>query len=120
MFADLLKPTIYCHSCNIVDRITMCTICAKVRHDEHNIDLKINLKLWSNAKQNRIQPGQSDIKIFFRLPIVCSNLMFEYADFCDRNSELTSESAFLQCPRCSASVPAVPGVCMTCGENVFQ
>ena len=26
----------------------------------------------------------------------------------------------LQCPRCSASVPAHPGVCGTCGENVYQ
>ena len=26
----------------------------------------------------------------------------------------------LQCPRCSASVPANPGVCSNCGENVFQ
>ena len=26
----------------------------------------------------------------------------------------------LQCPRCSATVPANPGVCSNCGENVFQ
>ena len=26
----------------------------------------------------------------------------------------------LQCPRCSANVPANPGVCSNCGENVFQ
>uniref|UniRef100_A0A8C5JLD8 Ubiquitin protein ligase E3 component n-recognin 4 n=1 Tax=Junco hyemalis TaxID=40217 RepID=A0A8C5JLD8_JUNHY len=26
----------------------------------------------------------------------------------------------LQCPRCSASVPANPGVCGNCGENVYQ
>ncbi len=26
----------------------------------------------------------------------------------------------LQCPRCSATVPANPGVCTNCGENVFQ
>ncbi len=26
----------------------------------------------------------------------------------------------LQCPRCQASVPAHPGVCNTCGENVYQ
>lgn len=26
----------------------------------------------------------------------------------------------LQCPRCSALVAAHPGVCTTCGENVFQ
>ena len=26
----------------------------------------------------------------------------------------------MQCPRCSASVPANPGICSNCGENVFQ
>jgi len=26
----------------------------------------------------------------------------------------------LQCPRCSTSVPAQPGVCSNCGENVYQ
>ena len=26
----------------------------------------------------------------------------------------------LQCPRCQATVPAHPGVCGTCGENVYQ
>ena len=29
-------------------------------------------------------------------------------------------SEMLQCPRCQASVPAHPGVCGTCGENVYQ
>lgn len=29
-------------------------------------------------------------------------------------------SEVLQCPRCQASVPAHPGVCNTCGENVYQ
>ena len=33
-------------------------------------------------------------------------------------SQASSET--LQCPRCSASVPAHPGVCGNCGENVFQ
>ena len=31
-----------------------------------------------------------------------------------------ASSETLQCPRCSASVPANPGVCSNCGENVFQ
>lgn len=26
----------------------------------------------------------------------------------------------LPCPRCSATVPANPGICVNCGENVFQ
>ena len=29
-------------------------------------------------------------------------------------------SEMLQCPRCQATVPAHPGVCGTCGENVYQ
>lgn len=29
-------------------------------------------------------------------------------------------SEMLQCPRCQATVPAHPGVCATCGENVYQ
>ena len=33
---------------------------------------------------------------------------------------LQASSETLQCPRCSASVPAHPGVCGNCGENVFQ
>ena len=33
---------------------------------------------------------------------------------------LQATPEMLQCPRCSASVPAHPGVCGTCGENVYQ
>lgn len=61
--------------------------------------------------------GQTDIKIEFPLPIVACNLKIEYADFFE-NIHASSET--LQCPRCSASVPANPGVCGNCGENVFQ
>ena len=43
--------------------------------------------------------------------------MIEYCDFYD-NLQASAET--LQCPRCSASVPANPGVCGNCGENVFQ
>jgi len=57
------------------------------------------------------------VKIEFPLPIVACNLMIEYADFYD-NVQASAET--LQCPRCSASVPANPGVCGNCGENVFQ
>ena len=56
-------------------------------------------------------------QVEFPIPIVACNLMIEYADFYD-NLQATSET--LQCPRCSASVPANPGVCGNCGENVFQ
>ena len=34
------------------------------------------------------------------------------------NVQAVSES--LQCLRCSSTVPANPGVCGNCGENVFQ
>ena len=84
--------------------------------------------------------SQTDIKIEFPLPIVACNLMIEYADFYE-NIQASAET--LQCPRCSASVPANPGkyvahrhsrryfitllvfllivgVCSHCGENVFQ
>ena len=43
--------------------------------------------------------------------------MIEFADFYE-NYQASTET--LQCPRCSASVPANPGVCGNCGENVYQ
>ena len=56
-------------------------------------------------------------QVEFPIPIVACNLMLEYAEFYD-NLQATTET--LQCPRCSASVPATPGVCGNCGENVYQ
>lgn len=35
-------------------------------------------------------------------------------------SLLQASPEVLHCPRCGASVPAHPGVCGQCGENVFQ
>ena len=64
-----------------------------------------------------LSAGQNEVKVEFPLPIVACNLMIEYADFYD-NFQASAET--LQCPRCSASVPANPGVCGNCGENVFQ
>ncbi|RNA34248.1 purity of essence isoform X3, partial [Brachionus plicatilis] len=90
------------------------------RQSHSIVDLKMNAKLWSKAKQVRVEPGQSELKVELQLPIVCSSLMFEYVDFYERDSDKSAEAAVLQCPRCSASVPAHPGVCNTCGENVFQ
>lgn len=75
------------------------------------------LALWHKAKKVNLQTGQTEVKIEFPLPIVACNLMIEYADFYE-NIQASSET--LQCPRCSASVPANPGVCSNCGENVFQ
>lgn len=57
------------------------------------------------------------MKIDLPLPIVASNLMIEFSDFYE-NYQASTET--LQCPRCSASVPANPGVCGNCGENVYQ
>lgn len=92
------------------------------RHNQSIVDLKMNPRIWSKAKRVYVQPNQNEIKIDFALPIIACNIMLEYADFYDRESVTSSEtsSAMLQCPRCSASVPAHPGVCTTCGENVFQ
>jgi E3 ubiquitin-protein ligase UBR4 len=81
------------------------------------IELKNKPTMWHRAKKVSLTAGQTDIKIEFPLPIVACNLMIEYADFYE-NIQASSET--LQCPRCSASVPANPGVCSNCGENVFQ
>ena len=73
--------------------------------------------MWHKAKRVILTPGQTEVKIEFPLPIVACNLMIEYADFYE-NPQASTET--LQCPRCSATVPANPGVCSNCGENVFQ
>lgn len=72
---------------------------------------------WHKAKKVQLTPGQTEVKIDLPLPIVASNLMIEFADFYE-NYQASTET--LQCPRCSASVPANPGVCGNCGENVYQ
>lgn len=84
------------------------------------VDLKMNSKLWTKARRVSVQPAQQEVKVEFALPIIACNLIVEYADFYERDAHATTETAMLQCPRCSASVPAHPGVCNTCGENVFQ
>ncbi|KAG1664196.1 E3 ubiquitin-protein ligase UBR4 [Nymphon striatum] len=81
------------------------------------VELKNKPAMWHKAKSCSLASGQTEVKIEFPLPIVACNLMVEYADFYE-NIQATSET--LQCPRCSASVPANPGVCANCGENVFQ
>ncbi|XP_064650064.1 E3 ubiquitin-protein ligase UBR4-like isoform X3 [Lineus longissimus] len=81
------------------------------------VELKNRPGLWHKAKKVTLTAGQTDVKVEFPLPIVACNLMIEYADFYD-NFQASAET--LQCPRCSASVPANPGVCSNCGENVFQ
>ncbi|KAK6636982.1 hypothetical protein RUM43_010649 [Polyplax serrata] len=81
------------------------------------VELKNKFTVWHKAKKVSLISGQTEVKIEFPLPIIACNLMIEYADFYE-NIQATSET--LQCPRCSASVPANPGVCGNCGENVFQ
>lgn len=73
--------------------------------------------MWHKAKKVTLASGQTEVKVEFPLPIVACNLMVEYADFYE-NLQASSET--LQCPRCSSSVPANPGVCANCGENVYQ
>lgn len=81
------------------------------------VELKNKFTVWHKAKKVSLISGQTEVKMEFPLPIVACNLMIEYADFYE-NIQATSET--LQCPRCSASVPANPGVCGNCGENVYQ
>ncbi|CAH1787172.1 unnamed protein product, partial [Owenia fusiformis] len=81
------------------------------------VELKNKPGLWHKAKRVTLTSGQTDVKVDFPLPLVACNLMIEYSEFYD-NFQASSET--LQCPRCSASVPATPGVCGNCGENVFQ
>ena len=81
------------------------------------VELKNRPTMWHKAKKMAVTAGQTDVKIEFPLPIVACNIMIEYADFYEN---IQSSSETLQCPRCSASVPANPGVCSHCGENVFQ
>lgn len=81
------------------------------------VELKNRPAMWHKARKVTLQSGQTDVKIEFPLPITACNLMIEYADFYET---VTGSSENLQCPRCSAAVPANPGVCGNCGENVFQ
>ncbi|CAD6222096.1 GSCOCG00011717001-RA-CDS, partial [Cotesia congregata] len=81
------------------------------------VELKNKPAMWYKAKKITLTQGQTEVKMEFPLPIIACNLMIEYADFFE-NIQASSET--LQCPRCSASVPANPGVCANCGENVFQ
>lgn len=81
------------------------------------IELKNRTTQWNKAKRVTLESGQTEVKIEFPLPIVACNLMIEYHEFYE-NMQANSEN--LQCPRCSATVPANPGVCSNCGENAFQ
>lgn len=112
-----------------------------ILYSNHNIqatvDLKSKVETWRKAKSVKLQPGQTDVRIDFSLPITACNLMIEYVDFYET---IVGCSETLQCPRCSAVVPGNlkksgprlvvilrillilgnPGICGNCGENVFQ
>lgn len=124
-----------------------------ILYSNHNIqatvDLKSKIETWRKAKSIKLQPGQTDVRIDFSLPITACNLMIEYVDFYET---IVGCSETLQCPRCSAVVSgkpyvctkllssfyfrrdlandigngifflfsANPGICGNCGENVFQ
>ncbi|KAJ6631770.1 Protein purity of essence [Pseudolycoriella hygida] len=81
------------------------------------VELKNRPSMWHKARKVTLEYSQIEEKIEFPLPITACNLMIEYADFYET---VTGSSENLQCPRCSAAVPANPGVCGNCGENVFQ
>lgn len=81
------------------------------------VELRSNQNKWKKAKTGSVLSGQTEIKIEFALPITACNLMFEYVDFYTGTTGFTET---VQCPRCSATVSAVPGICSNCGENVFQ
>ncbi|XP_068151498.1 protein purity of essence [Drosophila tropicalis] len=81
------------------------------------VELKNRPALWHKARSVTLQSAQTELKIDFPLPITACNLMIEFADFFET---VSGSSENLQCPRCSAAVPAYPGVCGNCGENVFQ
>lgn len=81
------------------------------------VELKNKPGVWLKAKKLSLTPGQAEVKVDLPLPITCCNLKIEFAAFYEN---LHASSEMLQCPRCSASVPAHPGVCSNCGENVYQ
>ena len=81
------------------------------------VELKNRPGVWHKAKKLSLTPGQTEVKVDLPLPITACNLKIEFAAFYEN---LHAPSEMLQCPRCSASVPAHPGVCSNCGENVYQ
>ena len=45
------------------------------------MELKNKPALWHRAKRVVIQPGQTEVRVDFPLPVVACNLQIEYADF---------------------------------------
>ena len=81
------------------------------------VELKNRPGVWHKAKKLPLTQGQTEVKVDLPLPITACNLKIEFPAFYEN---LHASSEMLQCPRCSASVPAHPGVCSNCGENVYQ
>lgn len=112
---------------------------------QNAIELKNKRSIWLKAQSATLSSGQTEVKFDFPLPITACNIVLEFAEFYTNmqvcvpvcvcvctllaltTPTIISPSPFLQaspevlhCPRCGASVPAHPGVCGQCGENVFQ
>lgn len=81
------------------------------------VELKNKNHPWTLARKCQLSPAQTDVKMDFSLPIVACNLLIEVSEVYE-NFQASNEN--LQCPRCTTSVSANPGVCSNCGENVFQ
>ena len=64
-----------------------------------------------------IVPGQGGVRL--RVAVLGWACSRELVTLC-LDLSFQGGSEMLQCPRCQASVPAHPGVCGTCGENVYQ
>ena len=47
-------------------------------------------------------------------------MIFTFLNYLDFFESAQSALESLQCPRCSAPVPAHPGICGNCSENVYQ
>lgn len=81
------------------------------------VELKNKPDIWLLAKTFNLSQAQPELKMEFSVPIVACNVMMEYSDFFEVPSAAPET---LHCPRCSAAVPATPGICANCNENVYQ
>ncbi|CAM9374583.1 unnamed protein product, partial [Chrysoparadoxa australica] len=74
------------------------------------------LKLPENVAKWRLAVS---VPVELPLPLVTANLMFEYAEFHDKEDQGHGRSS-LHCPRCGRPVTDLHGVCRQCGEVAFQ
>eukprot|EP01119_Soliformovum_irregulare_P005782 TRINITY_DN1752_c0_g1_i5.p1 TRINITY_DN1752_c0_g1~~TRINITY_DN1752_c0_g1_i5.p1 ORF type:complete len:4545 (-),score=1275.14 TRINITY_DN1752_c0_g1_i5:38-13672(-) len=82
-------------------------------------ELRNKWSAWKKAKTMTLQPGQSEIKVDFRIPITATNFMMEYSTFYENSALMAVEK--LQCPRCNRVVTDMKsGLCSRCRENAYQ